>query len=78
MRSHNGAKSTNQIKKPGGIQMNLNQIAREIVDYDFTGVDVDDTSEACFNLATDLYNCSEEEANIVVEIIMDEYVHLIK
>lgn len=58
--------------------MNLDEIAREIVDYDFTGVDPDDTDEACYNLARDLYNASEEEADEIVEIIMEKYVGLIK
>lgn len=59
-------------------KMSLDEIAREIVDYDFTGVDPDDTDEACYNLAIDLYHVSEEEANEIVDIIMRKYVSLIK
>ena len=61
-----------------GDKMTLDEIAREIVDYDFTGVDPDNTSEACYNLARDLYDASEEEADKIVEIIMDKYVGLIE
>lgn len=62
----------------GEEKMNLDKIAREIVEYDFTGVDIDDTSEACYNLARDLYNATEEEADEIVNIIMDKYVGLIE
>ena len=55
----------------------LDKIARDIVDYDFDGVDPDDTDEACYNLARDLYDASAEEADEIVDIIMRKYVHLI-
>ena len=55
----------------------LDKIARDIVDYDFSGVDPDDTDEACYNLAVDLYDASEDEADKIVRIIMDKYVQLI-
>lgn len=55
----------------------IDGIARDIVDYDFSGVDPDDTSEACYNLARDLYDASAEEADEIVKIVMDKYVQLI-
>lgn len=57
---------------------NLDNIAREIVDYDFSGVDPDDTGEACYLLAQDIYELDNTEAEKVVEIIMDKYVQLIE
>lgn len=54
--------------------MNLDKIAQEISYLDFRGVDPDDTDEACYNLAKDLYDATDDEANEIVEIIMDKYV----
>ena len=55
----------------------LDTIAKEITEYDFTGVDPDNTSEACYNLAVDLYDATNDEATEIVKIIMDKYVSLI-
>lgn len=57
--------------------MNLDKIAQEIVEYDFSGIPDDNTDEACYELAIDLYNCTHKQANEVVDIIMDKYVHRI-
>lgn len=61
-----------------GGKMNLDKIAKEIVEYDFSEVPYDETDEACYNLATDLYNCNNEQANEIVSIIMNKYINLIK
>lgn len=52
----------------------LDAIAEKISYLDFRGVDPDNTDEACYNLARDLYDASDDEANEIVEIIMDKYV----
>lgn len=52
----------------------LDAIAEKISHLDFRGVDPDDTDEACYNLARDLYDASDDEANEIVDIIMDKYV----
>lgn len=56
------------------IRMNLDKIAKEISYLDFRGVDPDNTDEACYNLARDLYDASDDEAEQIVKIIMDKYV----
>ena len=56
----------------------LDKIARDITEYDFSDVPADNTDEACYNLAKDLYNASQEEADKIVDIIMKKYVHLIE
>ncbi len=56
----------------------LDTIAKSITEYDFSDVPVDNTSEACYNLARDLYHVSDEEADKIVDIIMDKYVSNIK
>lgn len=58
--------------------MDLDKIAKEIVEYDFTGVPEDETDEACYLLAQDLYDANEEEAEEIVNIIMRKYIHLIE
>lgn len=55
----------------------LDKIAKDITEYDFSDVPVDDTDEACYNLARDLYHADDEEADKIVKIIMRKYVHLI-
>lgn len=54
--------------------MDLDKVAKEISFLDFRGVDPDDTDEACYNLAKDLYDATDDEADEIVEIIMDKYV----
>jgi len=55
----------------------LDTIAKSIVEYDFSDVPADDTDEACYNLAKNLYHADDEEARTIVDIIMKKYVHLI-
>ena len=55
----------------------LDTVAKRIVEYDFSDVPDDDTSEACYLLAKDLYHADDEEADKIVKIIMKKYVHLI-
>lgn len=52
----------------------LDEIAEEISKLDFSEVDPDDTDEACFLLAIDLYQATEEEADEIVDIIMEKYI----
>ena len=56
----------------------LDTVAKSIVEYDFSDVPADGTSEACYNLAKDLYHADDEEATKIVKIIMDKYVQLIE
>lgn len=56
----------------------LDTVAKSITEYDFSDVPVDNTSEACYNLAKDLYHADDEEATKIVKIIMDKYVQLIE
>lgn len=52
----------------------LDKIAKDISTLDFTGVDPDQTDEACYNLAQDLYHATDKEANQIVDIIMQKYI----
>lgn len=56
----------------------LDKIAKDICSMDFSEVPVDDTDEACYNLAKDLYHADDNEAYKIVDIIMEKYVHLIE
>lgn len=56
----------------------LDKLAKDITEYDFSDVPADGTSEACYNLAKDLYHADDEEATKIVKIIMDKYVQLIE
>lgn len=56
----------------------LDTVAKSITEYDFSDVPADGTSEACYNLARDLYHADDEEATKIVKIIMDKYVQLIE
>ena len=56
----------------------LDKIAHDITEYDFSDVQADNTKEACYNLAKDLYNADDEEADKIIEIIIEKYIHLIK
>lgn len=58
--------------------MDLNNIAKEISYMDFSDVPADNTDEAIFNLATDLYDLNENEANKIINIIMKKYIQNIK
>ena len=58
--------------------MNLKEIAEEISFLDFSSLDPDNTDEAIFNLATDLYDLSEDKANEVINILMNNYIKNIK
>lgn len=52
----------------------LDNIAKEISELDFSTVDPDNTDEAIYNLAIDLYNLSDSDANKVVNILMNKYI----
>ena len=56
----------------------LDTVAKSITEYDFSDVPADGTSEACYNLAKDLYHADDEEATKIVKIIMDKYVQIIE
>ena len=56
----------------------LDTVAKSITEYDFSDVPADGTSEACYNLAKDLYHADDEEATKIVKIIMNKYVQLIE
>lgn len=55
--------------------MNRDKIAEEISHLDFSDVPCDNTDEAIFSLAQDLYGANEGEANEIVDIVMRKYIH---
>ena len=59
----------------GGVRVNKDKIAEEISNLDFTDVPCDNTDEAIFELAQDLYGANEEEANDIMDIVMNKYIH---
>lgn len=52
----------------------LIKIAEEISLLDFSDVPVDNTDEACYQLAVDLYDVNDEDARKIVNIIMNKYI----
>lgn len=54
--------------------MNKDRIAEEISHLDFSDVPCDNTDEAIFELAQDLYGANEEEANEIMDIVMKKYI----
>lgn len=57
--------------------MNLDKIAQEISELDFSEVHPDNTAEACRLLAQDLYGANDLQADKIVKIIMNKYVQII-
>lgn len=53
--------------------VNLNEIAEEINELDFSGVSDDDFDEACYLVAQDLFELNDEEARKVVDIIQEKF-----
>lgn len=51
----------------------LEKIAKNISEMDFSDLPDDDFTEGCYLLATDLYGASVDEANIIVDIIINKY-----
>ena len=58
--------------------MDLNLIAKEISNLDFSGVSYDETDEAIILLAKDLYNLNDNDANKILEIIENKYINNIQ
>ena len=58
--------------------MDLNLIAKEISNLDFSGVSYDKTDEAIILLAKDLYNLNDNDANKILEIIENKYINNIQ
>ena len=58
--------------------MDLNLIAKEISNLDFSGVSYDETDEAIILLAKDLYNLNDDDANKILEIIENKYINNIE
>lgn len=58
----------------GGSRMNRDKVAEEISHLDFSDVPCDNTDEAIFELAQDLYGANEEEANEIMDIVMKKYI----
>lgn len=58
--------------------MNLDRIAEEISHLDFSEVDPDDTDEAIYLLAKDIYEATDKQADQIMNICMDKYIHNIK
>ena len=58
--------------------MNLDNIAEEISFLDFDGIDPDNTDEAIYNIAIDWYDLNEDEADKVVDILMEKYIENIE
>lgn len=53
--------------------VNLEKIAKEIHELDFSDVPDDKFNEGCYLVARNVFDLSEEEADEVVEIIQKEF-----